>query len=81
VHESVGAAEIDKGAKAREACDPATADLARLQLGQQLILAMASLLLQRQTLGQNQPITVPVQLNDFQLEDAALHLRQAIDDL
>src|SRR5438105_698337 len=66
VDQAVCATDIDKGAEVADARDMAFANLARLQLGEQLLLACVALFLGRLALRQDQPVAVAVDLDDLQ---------------
>src|SRR5262249_36062983 len=69
VQEAVDAAEIDEGAELSDVLDDAAADLARLDLGQELLLHLQSLVLEELAAADDD---VPAGLVD--LEDLALNL-------
>ena len=71
VDEAVHAAEIDEGAEVHDRRDDTTADLARLQVGEELVPGLPLGLLQVRPPGEDDVVAVLVQLDDLGLEGAA----------
>src|SRR5206468_1819368 len=71
VHEAVDAAEVDERAEVDDRGDDALADLALLQLGQEVLADLALRLLEPGAAGQDDVVAVLVQLDDLGLERLA----------
>ena len=71
VDEPVHAAEVDEGAEVHHRGDGALADLARLEVGQELLALLALGLLQPEAAGEHHVVAVLVELDDLGLEQLA----------
>ena len=71
VDEAVHAAEVDEGAEVDDRRHHAPADLARLEVGEELVALLLLGLLQPGPAGQHHVVAVLVQLDDLGLEGAA----------
>jgi hypothetical protein len=71
VHEAVHAPEVDEGAEVDDRRDGALADLARLEVGEELLALLLLRLLEPRPAGQHDVVAVLVELDDLGLEAAA----------
>ncbi len=71
VDEAVHATEVDEGAEVDDRGDDALADLARLQVGQELVALLLLGLLEPRTPGEHDVVAVLVELDDLRLERTA----------
>jgi hypothetical protein len=71
VHEPVHAPEVDEGAEVDDRRDGALADLARLEVGEELLALLLLRLLEPRPAGQHDVVAVLVELDDLGLEAAA----------
>ena len=68
VHEAVHAAEVDERAEVHDRRDDALADLARLEVGEELVALLALGLLEVRAARQDDVVAVLVELDDLALE-------------
>ena len=71
VDEAVHAAEVDEGTEVDDARDDALADLARLEVGEELLALLLLRLLEPGPAGQHDVVAVLVELDDLGLERRA----------
>src|SRR5439155_26047393 len=82
VQEAVDAAQVDEGAELGDVLDDALADLARLDLGQQLLLHLLALVFQELAAGDDDVAAGLVDLEDLALDgavDVVADVRRAAD--
>jgi len=73
VNQSIRAANVDKGAEVADRGNATLANLALAQLFDQLLLHLVALFLHGLALGEDQPVPMPVDLDDLQRQMRADH--------
>src|SRR3954467_5625646 len=81
VDEAVDAAQVDEDTERRDRADRAGDLLADLEAAEELVPLLAALLVQRDLLGQDQPVRFAVDLEDLQPELPADERHQLLGDL